>query len=139
MFLFILFYISSSTTIFLFFHFISFHFISFHFLSLFLLIDNFFLFFFAKVVFFAKTSELHVLNKAIIYARENELCDRIIICHVHLPHTVLPPGFCTNLPLINIENINLNVNKNVNVRNNVDKTQNKNEYMKWNEMKWKKV
>ena len=68
------------------------------------------------------------MNKAIIYARENELCDRIIICHVHLPHTVLPPGFCTNLPLINIENIN--VNKNVNVRNNVDKTQNKNEHMK---------
>ena len=28
-------------------------------------------------------SELHVLNKAIIYARDNELCDRVIICHVH--------------------------------------------------------
>ena len=31
-------------------------------------------------------SELHVLNKAIIYARDNELCDRVIICHVHRRH-----------------------------------------------------
>jgi len=37
------------------------------------------------VVFFAKNSELHILNKAIIYARENELCDRVIICHVSRP------------------------------------------------------
>lgn len=34
-------------------------------------------------VFFAKTSELHILNKAILYTRENELMDRLIICHVH--------------------------------------------------------
>jgi hypothetical protein len=34
------------------------------------------------VVFFAKTSELHILNKAILYARDNELCDRLIIIHV---------------------------------------------------------
>ena len=54
-----------------------------------------------QVVFFAKTSELHVLNKAIIYARDNELCDRIIICHVHLPQIILPPEFCHGLPSIN--------------------------------------
>jgi hypothetical protein len=54
----------------------------------------------SQVVFFAKTSELHILNKAIIYARDNELCDRIIICHVHLPQIILPPTFCNSLPSI---------------------------------------
>ena len=44
-------------------------------------------------MFFAKTSEIHVLNKAIIYARENELCDRIIICHVYQPISEIPQGF----------------------------------------------
>jgi len=34
-------------------------------------------------MFFAKTSELHILNKAILYTRDNELIDRLIICHVH--------------------------------------------------------
>ena len=40
------------------------------------------------VVFFANTSELHVLNKAILYARDNELCDRIIIAHVYNPVSI---------------------------------------------------
>lgn len=35
------------------------------------------------LVFFIKTSELHVLNKAILYCRNNELCDHLIIAHVH--------------------------------------------------------
>ena len=35
------------------------------------------------VVFFANTSELHILNKAILYARDNELCDRVIVAHVY--------------------------------------------------------
>jgi hypothetical protein len=51
----------------------------------------------SQVVFFAKTSELHILNKAIIYARDNELCDRIIICHVHLPQKIPAPDFGTDL------------------------------------------
>eukprot|EP01041_Mallomonas_annulata_P000905 gene905-1754_t len=37
------------------------------------------------VVFFAKSSELHILNKAILYARDNELCDRLIIVHIYDP------------------------------------------------------
>jgi len=37
------------------------------------------------VVFFANTSELHILNKALLYARDNELCDRIIIAHIYNP------------------------------------------------------
>lgn len=37
------------------------------------------------VVFFANTSEVHILNKAILYARDNELCDRLIIAHVFDP------------------------------------------------------
>jgi hypothetical protein len=40
---------------------------------------------------------LHILNKAIIYARDNELCDRIIICHVHLPQKIPTPDFGTDL------------------------------------------
>jgi len=38
------------------------------------------------VVFFTKTSELHILNKAVLYARDNELCDRLIITHVYNPN-----------------------------------------------------
>lgn len=34
------------------------------------------------VVFYTKTSELHVLNKALLYAHDNELCDTVIIAHV---------------------------------------------------------
>jgi hypothetical protein len=40
---------------------------------------------------------LHILNKAIIYARDNELCDRIIICHVHLPQKIPTPDFGADL------------------------------------------
>jgi amino acid transporter len=36
-------------------------------------------------LFFSKSSELHILNKAIIYVRDNELLDRFVICHVHRP------------------------------------------------------
>jgi len=35
------------------------------------------------VVFFTKTSELHILNKAVLYARDNELCDHLILTHVY--------------------------------------------------------
>lgn len=35
------------------------------------------------VLFFTKSSELHILNKAILYARDNECIDRLIIAHVH--------------------------------------------------------
>ena len=34
------------------------------------------------VIYFAKTSELSQLNKAILYARDNELCNRLVIIHV---------------------------------------------------------
>ena len=34
------------------------------------------------VVFFTKTSELHILNKALLYSKYNELCDQIIICNM---------------------------------------------------------
>ena len=34
------------------------------------------------VLFFTNTSELHILNKAILYARDNECCDHLIIVHV---------------------------------------------------------
>ena len=34
------------------------------------------------VVFFTKTSELHILNKALLYSKYNELCDQIIICNI---------------------------------------------------------
>lgn len=46
------------------------------------------------VVFFAKTSDIHVLNKAILYTRDNELCDRVIIIHVVTPNSELlsPPS-----------------------------------------------
>lgn len=40
------------------------------------------------VVFFTKTSELHILNKAVLYARDNELCDRLIITHVYNPNDI---------------------------------------------------
>jgi hypothetical protein len=36
-----------------------------------------------SVVFFTSTDELHVLNKAILYARDNDNCDKIIIIHVY--------------------------------------------------------
>jgi len=35
------------------------------------------------VVFFTSTDELHVLNKAILYARDNDNCDKIIITHIY--------------------------------------------------------
>jgi hypothetical protein len=38
------------------------------------------------VLFFTKTSELHCLNKAILYARDNEFCDRLLIAHVYQQH-----------------------------------------------------
>ena len=34
------------------------------------------------VLFFCKTSGVHILNEALLYAKINELCDRIVICHV---------------------------------------------------------
>jgi len=34
------------------------------------------------VVFFTTTSELHILNKALLYSKYNELCDQIIICNI---------------------------------------------------------
>ncbi len=37
------------------------------------------------VVFFAKTSEIGVLNKAVKYTHDNELCDHLIVCHVNNP------------------------------------------------------
>lgn len=45
------------------------------------------------VLFFTKTSELHVLNKAILYARDNESCDHLIISHV-FGSTPGTPGSC---------------------------------------------
>ena len=87
---------------------------------------SYFYFVFNQVVFFAKTSELHVLNKAIIYARDNELCDRIIICHVHLPNTILPIGFCSNAPTSNIGNINDNKNENKTENSSEIKNENRN-------------
>ena len=35
-----------------------------------------------SVVFFSDTSEIHILNEAALYARDNENCDHMIICHV---------------------------------------------------------
>ena len=35
-----------------------------------------------SVVFFTSTSELHILNKAILYARDNENCASLIIAHI---------------------------------------------------------
>lgn len=35
------------------------------------------------VLFYTNTSELHILNKAILYARENECCDRLIVTYIH--------------------------------------------------------
>jgi hypothetical protein len=37
------------------------------------------------VLFFTNTSELHILNKAILYARDNECCDRLIFAHIRTP------------------------------------------------------
>ena len=34
------------------------------------------------IVFFTSTSELHILNKAILYARDNENCASLIIAHI---------------------------------------------------------
>ena len=36
-----------------------------------------------KVLFFTSTADVHVLNKAILYARDNDNCDDIIIAYVY--------------------------------------------------------
>jgi len=43
------------------------------------------------VLFFTKTDEIHILNKAVHYAHSNELCDRIKICHVYEKEEDIPP------------------------------------------------
>ena len=36
-----------------------------------------------KVLFFTSTSDVHVLNKAMLYARDNDNCDAIVIAYVY--------------------------------------------------------
>eukprot|EP00003_Mantamonas_plastica_P024734 TRINITY_DN4674_c0_g1_i3.p1 TRINITY_DN4674_c0_g1~~TRINITY_DN4674_c0_g1_i3.p1 ORF type:complete len:143 (+),score=38.05 TRINITY_DN4674_c0_g1_i3:33-461(+) len=43
-----------------------------------------------KVLFFTKTDDLSVLNKAILYVRENELTDSMYIAHVYKEESKIP-------------------------------------------------
>jgi amino acid transporter len=42
------------------------------------------------VVFFTKTAEIHILNKAVLYAHQNELCNSIVLVHVYESENFIP-------------------------------------------------
>jgi len=43
-----------------------------------------------SVIFFTKTDKIHVLNKAVLYAHENEMCDNIKLVHVYSDENEIP-------------------------------------------------
>ena len=58
-----------------------------------------------SVVFFSDTSEIHILNDAALYARDNENCDHMIICHV--VDSLSPRERGSNIPKRLSENLSL--------------------------------
>jgi amino acid transporter len=52
------------------------------------------------VVFFAKTDDLELLNKAVLYVRENELTDRLKIVHIFQDESEIPPKLVTHVEIL---------------------------------------
>jgi len=48
------------------------------------------------VIFFTKTDEIHILNKAVLYAHNNELCDRVKIVHFYDKEENIPKHLLEN-------------------------------------------
>jgi amino acid transporter len=53
-----------------------------------------------EMIFFTKTDELSVLNKAILYVRDNELTDRLRIVHVYSTEDAIPPRLRENVKIL---------------------------------------
>jgi hypothetical protein len=43
-----------------------------------------------SVIFFTKTDKIHVLNKAVLYAHHNEMCDHIKLIHIFKEDSEIP-------------------------------------------------
>lgn len=52
------------------------------------------------MVFLAKHDDLSLLNKAVLYVRENEQTSRLLVVHVYRPEEGLEPGFQQSVALI---------------------------------------
>jgi amino acid transporter len=52
------------------------------------------------VVFFAKSDDLEQLNKAVLYVRENELTERMKICHVYRTEEEIPPRLVHHVEIL---------------------------------------
>lgn len=53
-----------------------------------------------EMIFFTKTDEISVLNKAILYVRENELTDRLRIVHVYKNEEDIPSRLRENIKIL---------------------------------------
>lgn len=53
-----------------------------------------------EMIFFTKTDELSILNKAILYVRDNELTDRLRIVHVYKSEDQIPPRLRENIKIL---------------------------------------
>jgi len=53
-----------------------------------------------EMIFFTKTDELSVLNKAILYVRDNELTDRLRVVHVYKSEDQIPPRLRENIKIL---------------------------------------
>lgn len=43
-----------------------------------------------SVVFFTKSDKIHILNKAVLYAHQNEMCDHIKLVHIYKDESDIP-------------------------------------------------
>ncbi|KAL6051310.1 APC family permease [Balamuthia mandrillaris] len=53
-----------------------------------------------SVVFFAKTDELHILNKAVLYVRDNELTSSLLFVHIYDLEEDIPQDLAAHVALL---------------------------------------